>query len=369
VQLPMVTAKGRNVWIRSVGQMETRDGKLVGVVGVIQDITDSRQARAALQESQEQLHRALDGSGLALWDLNVQDESLYLSEAWSTILGGRPVDTHCTARDLLDLVHPDDLPQIQAALDLVLGGRSPRYVVEHRVRRKDGSWVWIHSEGRVAERDAIGLPLRMVGTNRDISQGKRAEQELRVARDAAEAANRAKSQFLATMSHEIRTPLNGIIGMTRLLLDEQLPMVARGHAQLIDRSAQSLLSLVNDILDVSKIEAGQMEIENVPFDLRELLDDLSNLYRLRATEKSLLFRVRVDPRVPQHVQGDPTRIRQVLVNLLGNALKFTSSGWIGLDVKAAPDADSQLEFSVVDTGIGMPDPVQAQLFTPFMQAD
>src|SRR5690606_16141636 len=131
---------------------------------------------------------------------------------------------------------------------------------------------------------------------------------------------------------------------------------------LIDRSAHSLLSLVNDILDVSKIEAGQMEIEFLPFDLHELVEDLVNLYRLRATEKSLLFRVRIAPDVPRHVQADPMRLRQVLANLLGNALKFTSNGWIGLDVRGRrEDAAYVIEFVVTDTGVGIPDDVLPQL--------
>ncbi|MCG2595804.1 PAS domain-containing protein [Ramlibacter sp. XY19] len=371
VMLPMVTAKGRSRWVRSIGRIEMRDGKAVALVGALQDVTDTQEARRALLESQERLHRALEGSGLALWDLDVASETIYLSETWSVLLGGPPTETICTAQELLSLVPHEDLHNIQEGLVEVLEGRSPHYEVEHRVRRRDGSLVWIHSEGKVAQRDAQGLPLRMVGTNRDISLARQAQDELRVARDAADAANRAKSQFLATMSHEIRTPLNGIIGMTKLLLDEPLGEVMRSHATLIDRSAHSLLALVNDILDVSKIEAGQMEIESFPFDLIELLDDLSTLYRLRATEKSLLFRMRVDPRVPRHVQGDPTRIRQVLVNLLGNALKFTSAGWIGLDVKGSQQDGGlcTLEFSVADTGIGIPQEVQHNLFTRFMQAD
>ena len=370
LQLPMTTAAGRQVWVRSIGHIERRNGKAVALVGALQDVTEAHRARAALEQSQERLHRALEGSGLALWDLDVPGETVFLSEQWSVILGGPARPTECTAQELLELVPMEDLPRIQEALETVMDGRSSRYAVEHRVRRRDGSLVWIHSEGRVADRTSRGMPLRMVGINRDITQGRTAEHDLRVARDAADAANRAKSQFLATMSHEIRTPLNGIIGMTKLMLDEQLPAEVRRHADLIDRSAHSLLALVNDILDVSKIEAGQMEIESVAFDLHELLQDLSTLYRLRATEKSLLFRVHVDPGVPRHVQADPTRIRQVLVNLLGNALKFTSSGWIGLDVKGMPDADgSELEFTVADTGIGIPDDVQPQLFTRFMQAD
>jgi PAS domain S-box-containing protein len=346
------------------------DGSAGGYVGSVEDVTDSRLAQAELERSQERLHRALEGSGLALWDLDVPHEQIYLSEQWAVMLGRPPGETRCTAQELLELVPMEDLAQIQRALEPVLRGTSPSYLVQHRVRRADGSVVWIHSEGRVADRDGEGMPLRMIGTNRDITLAKQAEQDLREARDAADAASRAKSQFLATMSHEIRTPLNGIIGMTKLLLDEALAPEVRQHADLIDRSAHSLLALVNDILDVSKIEAGQMEIERVAFDLHELVEDVATLYRLRASEKSLLFRVKLAPDVPQLVEGDPMRIRQVLVNLLGNALKFTSSGWIGLDLRGRQeDGHYLLEFSVVDTGIGIPADVQPQLFTRFMQAD
>jgi PAS domain S-box-containing protein len=368
-QVVHVRARGRAIQLPG--------GSPGGYVGTAADISEEVRMRRqreraveALERSEERLHRALDGSGLALWDLDLPGERVFLSEQWSVMLGGEPRETHCSAQDLLQLVPEGDLRRIQSALEAVLLGRSSRYLVQHRVRRPDGTLLWVHSEGRVVQRNSAGRPLRMVGTNRDITQSRQAEEDLREARDAADQANRAKSQFLATMSHEIRTPLNGIIGMTKLLLDEDLTPQVRRHADLIDRSAHSLLSLVNDILDVSKIEAGQMDIEHVAFDLHELMGDLATLYRLRASEKSLLFRTRTDAGVPRFVEGDPTRIRQVLVNLLGNALKFTEAGSIVLETRATQLGGSQLvEFTVADTGIGIPPDVLPHLFQRFVQAD
>ncbi len=319
----------------------------------------------------DRVQLALEGSGLALWDMDVPAGHVYLSAAWSDMLGGPPGDMEATQAQLLDLVPQEDRGAIRAAVRRLVAGQSESYAVEHRVRRPDGRILWVHSAGRVAQRDARGQAVRIVGTNSDVTQRREAEQELRVARDAAEAANRAKSQFLATMSHEIRTPLNGIVGLAKLLLDEHLDEGTRQHAMLIDNSAQALLSLVNDILDVSKIEAGQMELEQATFNLHEMVQDLATLYRLRASEKSLLFRFHLDASVPKHVKADPVRTRQILGNLLGNALKFTDHGWIGLHVGATPTADGghELKFVVRDTGPGMSDEVQDKLFTPFMQAD
>jgi len=342
-----------------------------GFVSTYVDISAAKAAEQALRESEERQKRALDASRLALWDLDTRTDTLDLSDNWEELLGGQRRPTSTTPARLLKLVPEEERQMLHDALASLLKGESDSYAVEHRIHRYDGRVIWIHSEGRVTERDALGQALQVTGTNQDITARKAADAEIQKAKEAAEAANRAKSDFLDNISHEIRTPLNGVLGLTRLLLDDELTPRQREYVQLADASAGSLLDLINDLLDLGKIEAGRMELEDAPFQLDELLAQMRDLFRLRAAEKGLRFELEVAPDVPRQVAGDAGRLRQILNNLLSNALKFTSVGEVGLivgraDANRGPD---MLRFTVYDTGIGIPYEVQQRLFTRFTQAD
>jgi two-component system, sensor histidine kinase and response regulator len=282
----------------------------------------------------------------------------------------------CTAEEMTSLAsfeemtHPDDREQHRKRFKSLLTGEQKRVHFEKRYLLRDGQVVWANLEMGLL-RDAQGKPQYGLGLASDITERKKAETELKNAKEAAEAANEAKSTFLATMSHEIRTPMNGILGMTELVLDTELTTEQREHLGLVRLSAESLLTIINDILDFSKIEAGKMELETIPFDLRESLGETMKGLSVRAHQKELELIYEVEPEVPEAVLGDPSRIRQVLVNLVGNAIKFTERGEILVTAKVESTEEEQVcvHFAVKDTGVGIPAETQTKIFDAFSQAD
>jgi signal transduction histidine kinase/DNA-binding response OmpR family regulator len=352
-------------------RLRQQDGELMRLRATVSRESNSRlMAEEALDETQDRLGLAVAAAKLALWEWDIHAGTVFLSERWGEMLGDHPLPATWTLDDLMSRVHPDDVAGVRQAVQQTLAGVTERYVVEHRVQAAQG-WVWIESHGIVTARDMLGEPTRMTGTHADVTVRKTAQAEMQRARELAESASRAKSEFLANMSHEVRTPLNGILGLTQLLADSELTPEQAEYLGLVDSSARNLLTLLNDVLDFSKIEAGKMAFEAIPFQLDQWLDETAAPYLVAARDKGLRMQVRTEGRLPSAVMGDPGRLRQVLANLMSNAIKFTERGEVELAVieRGAQGAQVRLRFEVSDTGIGIAQDKQAAVFGAFDQAD
>ena len=349
----------------------------IGTISVYHDITDRALAQQALRISQERLKLALDSTEDGLWDWQLDTGECYFSPRWLEMLDYQPGDLEENISAWEPLVHPDDRRLVNSELQAHLDGKIPIYELEHRLRKKSGDWCWVLGRGKVVERDRNGQPLRMVGTNIDITERKKSEKELKKAKTMAEAANLAKSQFLANMSHEIRTPMNGILGMAGLLVGMDLSQTQKDFVQTIHASADNLLTILNDILDFSKLEAGEMQLEMLEFNIASCVDDVVKLLSTQADNKGLNLAHSIAPNIPETLLGDPSRLRQILINLVGNAIKFTASGEVKISLEVVHNDSSshqarnqaRIRFEIADTGIGITQTDIDKLFRSFSQVD
>ncbi len=325
--------------------------------------------QSTLRDSERQ-YRSLIGNlpGAAFRRL-VGGNMLFISDGIETLSGWPAGRFFEGQQDLLELVHPDDQPAVLEVWDRAIAD-SGRYTVEYRMLLRDGGLLQVWESGSVLHAEHSGS-VWVDGVIFDVSVPYRIKEELRAAKTIAEQANAAKSVFLSTMSHEIRTPMNGIIGMTSLLIETPLDTEQREFARIIATSADALLNVINDILDFSRIEAGKLTVESVPFDLSASVTGCMDVIAAKADDKGLSLTCLIDPALPALVMGDACRLRQILLNLLSNALKFTATGTIDVCVTPVVSNGTQsgVRFAVRDSGIGIDESKAADLFIPFHQID
>lgn len=363
---------GTHYWVDTfIAPFMDADGVIEKYISIRTDITAAKKQETALITASKQLLKAAEVAQLGIWTWNLTNNAFTYDE--------RMHEIYETPADVINSglfydywrsrVHPDDLDSTEDQLHGAIAGIST-YNPIYRMIRHDGSIRFIQASGYV-ERDRNGQPVMVMGINRDITEQHNLESTLREAKQAADDASRSKSEFLANMSHEIRTPMNAILGMLTLLRKTELSIRQEDYASKTEGAARSLLGLLNDILDISKVEAGKMELDPNPFYIDQLLCDLSVIFSANAGNKPIEVLFDIDPNVPRHFIGDAMRLQQVLINLGSNAIKFTAKGEVILKISVSQRIGRSvtLRFAIRDSGIGIAPENQARIFNGFTQAE
>jgi len=359
---------GKIYWVSAtITPFTDAQGKIERYVAIRVDITARKLAEQELRDSEERYKIVLEGSSAGLWDWDLTTDTVHYSARFRGLLGAAESELTDTIVSFEERLHCDDHERVMAAWqDHLDTGR--RFDVDCRLMLQNGDYRWFNIRGQ-ALWDEKAKPCRMAGSLMDVHPQKCAEAALLNARNIAEAANQAKSEFVAVMSHEIRTQMNAVVGFTELLFDTTLGANQRNYVETIQRSGQSLIAIINDVLDYSKIEAGKLDVECVDFDAISLAEIAVRTLSLQAQAKSIALTVQFEPEIPRGVSADYNRVGQVLMNLLGNAIKFTKQGGVTLEVKTITANEIPcLRFNVIDTGMGIPVEQQGKLFTKFTQA-